>query len=67
MAKPKQEPRPGQVQRRRCGLAWLLLLLLWGGRWIWPLLWLPGWVVLLVGAWAVLELVVLLLFPRRWR
>jgi hypothetical protein len=48
-------------------MAWLLLLVLWGGRWIWPLLWLPGWVVVLVGTWALLELVALLLAPRRWR
>lgn len=67
MARPKQEPRPGQRQRRRCGLAWVLLMVLWGGRWMWPLLWLPGWVVVLVATWAVLELVALLLAPRRWR
>jgi hypothetical protein len=48
-------------------LAWALLMVLWGGRWMWPLLWLPGWVVVLVATWAVLELVALLLAPRRWR
>ncbi|MEB3159005.1 MAG: hypothetical protein VKK03_06030 [Synechococcus sp.] len=67
MAKEKRAPRPGQKQRRRCGLAWLLLLLVWGGRWIWPLLWLPGWVVVLLGVWAVLEVVALLLGPQRWQ
>ena len=67
MARPKQEPRPGQEQCRRCGVAWVLLMVLWGGRWMWPLLWLPGWVVVLVATWAVLELVALLLAPRRWR
>jgi hypothetical protein len=36
-------------------------------RWLWPLQWLPGWVVLLVGAWALLELVAILLLPQRWR
>lgn len=67
MASEPHWQRPGQVQRRRCGIAWLLLLLVWGGRWLWPLQWLPGWLLLLVAVWAVLELVALLLAPRRWR
>lgn len=67
MASEPRWQRPGQSQRRRCGMAWLLLLLVWGGRWLWPLLWLPGWLVLLVALWALLELVLLLLAPRRWR
>lgn len=46
-----------------CGLA----LLLWGLRWLWPLPWLPGWLLLLIVAWALLELAALMLFPRRWR
>ena len=67
MAREKRQPRPGHRQRRRCGLAWCLLLLVWGGRWIWPLLWLPGWVVVVLAVWAVLELVGLLLNPQRWQ
>ena len=54
------------MQQRRCGLAWLVLLLVWGCRWLWPLVWLPGWVVVLSAVWAVLELVALLLAPQRW-
>ena len=46
-----------------CGLA----LLLWGLRWLWPLPWLQGWLLLLIVAWALLELAALMLFPRRWR
>lgn len=67
MAQRDRPSRPGQEQRRRCTLAWGLLVLVWGGRWIWPLLWLPGWMVGLVALWAVVELAVLLLAPRRWR
>lgn len=54
------------MQQRRCGLALLVLLLVWGCRWLWPLVWLPGWVVVLIAFWAVLELVALLLAPQRW-
>ena len=66
MARGKRAAGPGQMQQRRCGVAWLLLLLVWGCRWLWPLLWLPGWVVVLIAIWAVLEVVALLLAPRRW-
>ena len=66
MARLKRAGGPGQIQQRRCGLAWLVLLLVWGCRWLWPLVWLPGWVVVLIAIWAVLELVALLLAPRRW-
>jgi hypothetical protein len=67
MARVKRESHPGQFQRRRSALAWLLLLLIWGGRWMWPLLWLPGWVVVLIAVWALLELAGLLLAAKRWR
>lgn len=67
MAGDPRWTRPGQGQRRRCGLAWLLWLLVWGFRWLWPLQWLPGWVVVAVAVWAMLELVGLLVAPRRWR
>ncbi|TCD58438.1 hypothetical protein [Synechococcus sp. BS55D] len=67
MAEDPRWTRPGKGQRRRCGLAWLLLLLVWGFRWLWPLQWLPGWVVVAVALWATLELVGLLVAPRRWR
>jgi len=60
-------PRPGGRQRLRCTIACGVALVLWGMRWLWPLQWLPGWVVLIAGAWAVLELAVILLKPQRWR
>ena len=43
-----------------------LAVVVWGLRWLWPLQLLPGWVVLLVGLWALLELAALLLVPQRW-
>tara|TARA_Y100000589_G_scaffold175489_1_gene166559 strand:- start:231 stop:377 length:147 start_codon:yes stop_codon:yes gene_type:complete len=42
-------------------------LLVWGFRWLWPMQWLPGWVVFLVVLWALLELAAVLIAPRRWR
>ena len=42
-------------------------LLVWGFRWLWPMQWLPGWVVFLVVLWALLELSALLIAPQRWR
>lgn len=41
-------------------------LLVWGLRWLWPLQLLPGWLVVSVVVWAVIELINLLLWPRRW-
>ncbi len=41
--------------------------MIWGLRWLGPLQLLPGWVVLLAGLWALLELAALLLAPQRWR
>ncbi|CAI8168582.1 MAG: hypothetical protein GY914_02515 [Prochlorococcus sp.] len=67
MPSPQRFIRPGEGQRRRCAVAVLLALLVWGFRWLWPLQYLPGWIVMLVMVWAALELVGLLWFPRRWR
>ncbi|HJN35498.1 MAG: hypothetical protein AB8B70_02570 [Prochlorococcus sp.] len=65
---PPEQPvhRPGFNQRRRCCLALVSALLVWGLRWLWPLQFLPGWLVVAVVAWAVIELVNLLWWPRRW-
>ena len=66
MVAQRRPPRPGQRQRLRCLVACSLVVLTWGLRWLWPLQWLPGWVVLVVGLWALLELAALLLVPQRW-
>jgi hypothetical protein len=42
-------------------------LAVWQLRWIWPLQLLPGWVVALLFAWAGVEVMLLIWFPRRWR
>ena len=67
MVAQRRRPRPVQQQQWRCAVVCGLALLLWGLRWLWPLLWLPGWLLLLIVAWALLELAALMLFPRRWR
>ena len=66
MVAQRRQPRPGQRQRLRLAVASGLAVVVWSLRWLWPLQWLPGWVVLLVGFWALLELAALLLVPRRW-
>ena len=48
----------------RLPLAWLCLV--WGLRWLWPLQFVPGWLVAGLLAWALLEVAALLLVPRRW-
>ena len=58
--------RPGSEQRRRCVIASGLALLVWGLRWLWPLQFVPGWLVVGLVAWALLEVAALLLAPRRW-
>ena len=58
---------PGCWQRRRTGLAVLSCVVLWGGRWLWPLQLVPGWLVVSFAIWAGLELIALLRHPRRWR
>ncbi|OUX74702.1 MAG: hypothetical protein CBC50_00450 [Synechococcus sp. TMED90] len=67
MGADQRMPRPGRRQRLRCANVCGVALVLWGMRWLWPLQWLPGWMVLLVGAWALLELAAILLIPQRWR
>jgi len=67
MGADPRTPRPGQRQQRRCSIACGVALVVWGMRWLWPLQWLPGWIVLFAGAWAVLELAGILLRPQRWR
>ena len=49
------------------GLVLGLALLVWGLRWLWPLQFVPGWLVAGLLAWALLEVAALLLAPRRWR
>ena len=66
MVAQRRQLRPGQRQRLRLAVASGLAVVVWSLRWLWPLQWLPGWVVLLVGLWALLELAALLLVPRRW-
>ena len=44
-----------------------IALLVWGLRWLWPLQGWPGWIVVLLFAWAGLELIRLCWFPHRWR
>tara|TARA_B100001059_G_scaffold225424_1_gene252617 strand:- start:1208 stop:1411 length:204 start_codon:yes stop_codon:yes gene_type:complete len=66
MVAQRRQPRPGQRQRLRLVVALGLAFVVWGLRWLWPLQWLPGWVVLLVVLWALLELAALLLVPQRW-
>ena len=67
MVAQRRRPRPVQQQQWRCAVVCGLALLLWGLRWLWSLPWLPGWLLLLIVAWALLELAALMLFPRRWR
>ena len=67
MAKGQGTRRPGNEQRRRCAIAAGLALLVWGLRWLWPLQFVPGWLVAGLLAWALLEVSALLLAPRRWR
>ena len=67
MVAQRRRSRPVQRQQVRCAVVCGLALLLWGLRWLWPLPWLPGWLLLLIVAWALLELAALMLFPRRWR
>jgi len=67
MAKGQGPLRPGSEQRRRCVIASGLALLVWGLRWLWPLQFVPGWLVVGLVAWALLEVAALLLAPRRWR
>ena len=58
---------PGSSQRQRALRVWAgagLLMLL---RPHWPLRLLPGWLVGLVLVWALLELLLWLWWPRRWR
>ena len=59
--------RPGRWQRWRCAGAVVAALAVWQLRWIWPLQLLPGWVVALLFAWAGVEVMLLIWFPRRWR
>lgn len=67
MVAQRRDPRPGQPQRLRWVVASGLALVIWGFRWLGPLQLIPGWVVFLVGLWALLELTALLLAPQRWR
>lgn len=65
---PKQPlPRPGFSQRRRALVACVVTLFVWGFRWVWPLQLIPGWVVVVLVVWALVELIRLLLWPQRWR
>lgn len=66
MAKGQGPWRPGIEQRRRCAIAAGLAFLVWGLRWLWPLQFVPGWLVAGLLAWALLEVAALLLVPRRW-
>ena len=66
MVAQRWQPRLGQRQRLRLVVALGLTFVVWSMRWLWPLQWLPGSVVLLVGVWALLELAALLLVPQRW-
>ena len=67
MVAQRRQSRPGQRQRLRWVVASGLALMIWGLRWLGPLQLLPGWLVLLAGLWALLELAALLLAPQRWR
>ena len=58
---------PGWRQRRRLLQVWALAGLLMLFRAFWPLRLLPGWVVGAVLLWAVIELLVWVWWPRRWR
>ena len=59
--------RPGRWQRRRTSAVVLAALLLWSLRWLWPFQLLPGWILVLLFAWAGIESIALLRSPRRWR
>ena len=67
MVAQRRQSRPGHRQRLRWVVASGLALMIWGLRWLGPLQLLPGWVLLLAGLWALLELAALLLAPQRWR
>ena len=67
MVAQRRKSLPGHRQRLRWVVASGLALMIWGLRWLGPLQLLPGWVLLLAGLWALLELAALLLAPQRWR
>jgi hypothetical protein len=67
MVAQRRQSLPGHRQRLRWVVASGLALMIWGLRWLGPLQLLPGWVLLLAGLWALLELAALLLAPQRWR
>ena len=58
---------PGFEQRQRALRVWAAAGLLMLLRAHWPLRLLPGWLVGLVLVWALLELLIWLWWPRRWR
>ena len=57
--------QPGWQQRRRAWRVWAAAGLVMLLRPYWPLRLLPGWTVGLLLAWALLELLLLLWWPRR--
>ena len=67
MPSTRSAARPGRWQRWRTGGVLVAALAIWQLRWLWPLQLLPGWVVALLFAWAGVEMMVLIWFPRRWR
>ena len=67
MPLPRSAPRPGRWQRWRTGVVLVAALVVWLLRWIWPLQLLPGWVVAVFFAWAGVEVMLLIWYPRRWR
>lgn len=58
---------PGYQQRQRALRVWAAAGLLMLLRPLWPLRLLPGWLVGLLLVWCLLELLLWLWWPRRWR
>ena len=58
---------PGHQQRLRALRVWAAAALLLLLRPLWPLRLLPGWFVGLLLVWALLELLLWMWWPRRWR
>jgi len=58
---------PGWQQRQRALRVWAAAGLLMVLRPLWPLRLLPGWLVGLLLVWGLLELLIWLWWPRRWR
>jgi len=58
---------PGWQQRHRALRVWAAAGLLMVLRPLWPLRLLPGWLVGLLLVWGLLELLIWLWWPRRWR